>query len=336
MKKALTALGILAAVAVGVFAIGVFNMFGEQIRAMNSLSQVKDNVYTFEYKGDYGFRQLLEEGGRKTDAEIGDFFAAFMSKGYMKVNATTPDGGCSTITDGNLFGRNFDWDNKGNYVIVRTYPEDGYASISTSSFTFIGFGNDWRPAKTMDKMVALASIYIPLDGMNEMGLCVADLVEIDGSSEILDTEKPDLTITTAIRLLLDYAKDTDEAIELLSGYDVFTAVNLSHHLAISDRKGNNVVVEWNNGNMTVTPSDIVTNHCLAEEREHPFTGDSKKRFGILSECKPGIGSSNDILQALKDVSYMNTTLWSIVYDKTNLTGSFHFEYDWDNPVNFSL
>ena len=62
----------------------------------------------------------------------------------------------------------------------------------------------------MDGFVALAAAYVPLDGMNEKGLCVADLIELDGDTAAVDTEKPDLTIVGAIRLILDYAASVDE------------------------------------------------------------------------------------------------------------------------------
>ena len=73
---------------------------------------------------------------------------------------------------------------------------------------------------------------------------MSDLLEIDGSVDVPDTEKPDLTIVAAIRLVLDYAEDTDAAVRLLSQYDVFPSVNSAHHLAISDINDHNVVVEW--------------------------------------------------------------------------------------------
>ena len=82
-------------------------------------------------------------------------------------------------------------------------------------------------------MVALASIYVPLDGMNEKGLCVSDLIEIDGSTEVPDTDKADLTIVAAIRLVLDYAKDTEEAVKLLSEYDVFPSVNAHKSISVT-------------------------------------------------------------------------------------------------------
>ena len=335
-KRILWIAGLLLALGFGVFVYGGLQMFGDELRAIRTLKMAKDRVYTFEYKGDYGFKAFLEQGGAKTDEDMAAYIAGFLSKGYINTGAHTPEAGCSTIASDGLFCRNFDWNSKSHYVIIKTFPDDGYASVSTTGFAFLGMGEDWHPVAGMDGMTALASIYVPMDGMNEMGVCVSDLVEIDGSVEIMDTERPDLTIVAAIRLILDYAKDTDEAVSLLSGYDVFPSVNAAHHLAISDKNGCNVVVEWHDGEMTVTETDIVTNHCIAEERSSPLTGESRRRFDALSQNHSGFTSHAEGLQALKDASYADYTLWSVIYDKHDLTSTIYFENDWDNPLTFKI
>ncbi|MBE6233189.1 MAG: linear amide C-N hydrolase [Bacteroidales bacterium] len=336
VKRIMGIVGLLLAIGFGVFVYGGWQMFGDEIRAIRTLKMVRDRVYTFEYEGDYGFKAFLEQGGAKTDAEMAAYIAGFLSKGYMKTGVQTPEAGCSTIASEGLFCRNFDWDSRSHYVIVRTRPDDGYESVSTSAFTFLGMGEDWHPIAGMDGMTALASIYIPLDGMNEKGLCVSDLVEIDGSVEVPDTDRPDLTIVAAIRLVLDYAEDTEEALQLLSQYDVFPSVNTAHHLAISDINENNVVVEWRNGEMRVTETDIVTNHCLAEESESQMIGESLRRFADLSENHSDFTSHEEGLKALMDASYDGHTLWSVIYDKKNLSSTVYFERKWDAPLSFAI
>ena len=41
-----------------------------------------------------------------------------------------------------------------------------------------------------------------MDGINEAGLCVADLEVNEGGMLDIDTEKPDLTVTTVVRNIL--------------------------------------------------------------------------------------------------------------------------------------
>lgn len=336
IKRIFKIFGLLIGIGIGIFIYGGWKMFSDELRAIKTLKMVRDRVYTFEYKGDYGFKAFLDQGGSKTDGEMAAYIADFLSKGYIKTNAQNPDGGCSTIVSDGLFCRNFDWDSKSHYVVIQTFPDNGYASVSTTGFAFLGMGEDWHPIAGMDGMTALASIYIPMDGMNEMGVCVADLVEIDGTTDMFDTEKSDLTIVAAIRLVLDYAKDTDEAVKLLSRYDVFPSVNTAHHLAISDKNDHNVVVEWKNGQMNVTETDVVTNHCIAEEREHPLTGNSKERFAILSTTHSTAGSYESGLEILKKVAFNEHTRWSVIYDKINLTATICFDCNWDDPLCFSI
>jgi hypothetical protein len=78
------------------------------------------------------------------------------------------------------FGRNFDWA-KGRAMIVHTVPDDGYESLSTCDLDFLGFGDDYTPDGSMQERIqTLAAIYVPLDGMNEKGLVIADLMD-DGT-----------------------------------------------------------------------------------------------------------------------------------------------------------
>ncbi|MBP3382953.1 MAG: linear amide C-N hydrolase [Tidjanibacter sp.] len=336
IKRVFKTFGVLVIIGVGIFIYGGWQLFGDELKAIKSLKMIKDRVYTFEYRGDYGFKAFLEQGGAKTDAQMAEYIAGFLSKGFIKSGAQTPEGGCSTIASEGLFCRNFDWNSKSHYALIKTYPDDGYASISTTGFAFLGMGEEWHPIAGMDGMVALASIYVPLDGMNEKGLCVSDLIEIDGSTEVPDTDKADLTIVAAIRLLLDYAKDTEEAVKLLSEYDVFPSVNTAHHLAVSDINNHNVVIEWKNGQMRVTETDIVTNHCLAETLESPLIGESLKRFTNLTKMHSNFKSQEEGLQALKDASYEDATLWSVIYDKKTLSSTIYFDCQWEEPISFSI
>jgi len=332
MKKILLGILIVLVVAAGVFLYGGYRMFGDELTAIQSIKEVREGVYTLTYKGDYGFKGFLEQGGAKTDAQMAEYIAGFLSHGYVKTKLTTPEGGCTTVTGNGLFARNFDWEPAANYIIIRTEPADGYASIATSNLAFMGFGDNWHPETMTQKFMALATVYVPLDGMNEKGLCVADLVEIDGNTNVPDTPRPDLTIVGAIRLVLDYAANVDEAVKLLADYDVFPSVGRMHHLSLSDRNGKSVVVEWKDGVLTATPTSIVTNHCLAEERENENTGESHRRFDMLAAGFLPLTDSQQAQQAIEAASYEDATLWSVVYDQQALTATHYFGCKWEEAL----
>ena len=84
-KKIAAGVIALLAIGLGVFLYGGWQMFGDELKAIRSLKMIEDKVYTFTYKGDYGFKGFLEQGGAKTDAEMAVYIADFLSKGYMKM-----------------------------------------------------------------------------------------------------------------------------------------------------------------------------------------------------------------------------------------------------------
>ncbi|MGM9767641.1 MAG: carcinine hydrolase/isopenicillin-N N-acyltransferase family protein [Candidatus Cryptobacteroides sp.] len=337
MKKLLYSLLFLLLIGAGIFVYGGWKLFGDEINAIRSLRMIDEGIYTFTFKGDYGFKGFLEQGGAKTDAEAARYIAEFLSKGYMKMPVSEDiavEAGCTSFQGDGVFARNFDFEDAGqNLVIVKTEPDDGYKSISTSTFAFLGNGPDWHPVAGMDGFMALATAYIPLDGMNEKGVCVADLIEMDGDAACIDTEKPDLTIVGAIRLVLDYAASVDEAVALLSKYDVHPSIGQAHHLAISDTD-NSVAVEWKDGMMHITPAPVVTNHCLWESREHPMTAESHNRMSRIGSLHPVDTRSAE--DAARQASYDKFTLWSVIYDRFSGCGTWYLRCRWDNPIELSL
>lgn len=206
---------------------GAWMMFGPLVTAANSIERLEDNLYAMEFVGDYGFDDFLAQGGADSDGALANYLVKFLSRGLYQIESDVQTGafGCSTICTRDaqgrtFFGRNYDWA-ECRAMIVHTRPGNGYASVSTCCLDFLGFGADCTPDGSMlERMQSLAAIYVPLDGMNEKGLVVADLMAGDDEETHQRSDKPDLTTTTAIRLLLDRAADVVEAVALLGQYDM--------------------------------------------------------------------------------------------------------------------
>lgn len=62
-----------------------------------------------------------------------------------------------------------------------------------------------------------------------------------------NTDKPDITSTTMLRLILDYADSVEEAIELVSKYDLHDSASTSYHYMVADSTGKSAILEWVNG-----------------------------------------------------------------------------------------
>lgn len=198
-------------------------------------------------------------------------------------------------------------------------PEGAYASLSTVNKDFLNsFGDVFErlPADTR----ALVLTYAPLDGMNERGLAVAVLMIQDSATIAQDTGKPDLTTTTAVRLLLNRAATVDEALDLLEGCDLHASMGLMVHFALADASGRSVVVEYVDNQMVVTETPVVTNFYVAAGEKHGVgTAQSHERFETLTER---LGQSptmtmDEVRDALDSVSkhHFNdgeTTEWSMV------------------------
>ena len=343
--------GILAAVLI-ILAAGGWWLFGTFLTAANSIEKLEDGLYAMEYSGDYGFDDFLARGGAASDGEVADYLVSFLSRGFYKIESGVQTGafGCSTICTQDehgtvFFGRNYDWA-ECRTIIVHTRPQNGYESISTCCLDFLGFGEDYAPdGSMMERMQALAAIYVPLDGMNEMGLVVADLMAGDSEDTHQQSGKPDLTTTTAIRLLLDRAADVDEAIALLRQYDMHSSIGSSHHLSLADAGGKSVVVEYVNGEMLVTQTKVVTNHYLSDcGKQGVGSEQSHLRFDTLAACT-GPADEMDVRDMLESVAQKNypqtegsyeKTMWSIVYCPEGRCADFYFAENYEHCYGLLL
>ncbi len=341
-----------AAVLLILLAVGGWWLFGGIITAANSIEKLEDGLYAMEYCGDYGFADFLAQGGAVSDSEVARFLTSFLSRGFYKMegNVRTGEFGCSTICTQDeqgtvFFGRNYDWA-ECRSMIVHTRPKDGYESVSTCCLDFLDFGGDYVPdGSMMARIQTLAAIYVPLDGMNEKGLVVADLMAGDKEETHQNTDKPDLTTTTAIRLLLDRAADVDEAIALLEQYDMNSSIGSAHHLSIADASGKSVVVEYVNGEMLVTQTKVVTNHYLADcDKQGVGSEQSHLRFDTLSAHTGPADEKGvrDLLESVAQKNYPQTegsyekTMWSIVYCPLGRCADFYFAEKYDHSYGLLL
>lgn len=340
----------LIAAALGVIALvgGAGVMFREELKIANSVRPTaeKENVYYMEFDSEYHFDEFLENGGASSDGEVSAFLTNCISKGFYQVDVTNEGPSCSVISaldDKNchVWGRNFDWDGSVP-IIVRCVPKDGYASIATCDFKNITGSTEIVPDNFVHKMLAIAALYVPMDGINEAGLCVADLEVNEGGMTAVDTQKPDLTITTAIRLLLNRAATVEEAVDLLGQYDIHASGGISHHLAISDASGASVSIEFVDGGMVVVDTNYLTNFNLANGDTAVGGESAKERYELLCAAygeQNGILTGEEVKSALSRVSTSDgewTTQWSIVYCQDTQTVDYYFNGEYEEMVSFSF
>lgn len=344
-KKVLLAVAILILLMI----IIAVTLLWRVIRTAASVEKLEDGLYFMEYPGDYHFNGFLEAGGASSDMAVANYLIRDIAYGSVDLRLQGYGFGCSTIsasdgTGGSLFGRNFDW-RYCSSMIVRTAPPEGYVSISTVNMDFLNIGLDFLSEEMRMRILSAAAPYAPIDGMNEEGLCVAVLMIDDRPAFSQDTGKPDLTTTTAVRLLLDHAASVDEAIELLSQYDLHASVGMMVHFAIADATGRSVAVEYVNNEMCVAETDIVTNYYLtAGEKFGIGSAESHTRYEILDarlQSKEAF-SMDDIRDALDSVSKHNfnsqfaSTEWSIVYNQQIGQIRYYHREKYDREFSYKL
>ena len=322
----------------------------ENVLLTNEIRELENGLSAVKYEGDYAFDAFLSAGGASSDREVSGFLAENLLSG-MNIGFSQESFGCSTISvkseNGDfLFGRNFDW-NSCNAMVVAAYPENGYASISTVNMDFVSQGAGGGitgMALQMDQVKVLAALYAPLDGMNEKGFAVSVNMIQDGADISQDSDRPDITTTTAIRLLLDKAADVDEAFALLEQYDMHASMGMMVHFALADNSGRSVAVEYIGNEMVVTETPVVTNFYLAEGEKHGIgTEQSHERYEILmglldeSERMDRTGVRDALDRVSKDnFGEFESTEWSIVFNQADGQAVYYHRENYGKGYAFTI
>lgn len=290
------------------------------------IQSLEEGLSVVRYEGNYGFDEFLEQGGAASDEGVVEYLSNQLTSNIPDLLFGGNPFGCSTLSvksteGGNLFGRNFDW-NHCNGLIISSRPDEGYASVSTVNMDFVQ-AKGLDISRLPDRVQAIIGLYAPLDGMNEKGFAVSVNMIEDSDTIEQDTQNPDITTTTAIRLLLDKAANVEEALDLLASYDLHASMGMMIHLALSDGEGNSVVVEYVDNQMVVTKTPVVTNFYLAEGEKYGMgSSQSHTRYDILNgalEEHKTMTEANvrDALDSVSkdDFGEFESTEWSIVMNQ---------------------
>ena len=333
------------------FVIGAWVKFGPLVKGAMSVEKLDDGLYYMEYRGDDGFDELIARGGGRSSGELVGFVMNFLSKGFYNPPITPAPAqyGCSALTARTpenevLMGRNFDF-SSATGMVLHTIPKKGYETITTFNTEFFGFGSDWLPEGFANQYMALSGLFFALDGINEKGLAVADLMAGDDAVTHQNSGKPALTTTSAICYLLKNAATVDEALELLRGIDMNSDIGSAHHYAISDASGKSVVVEYVDNEFVVVESPAVTNHYLCEQKLNVGLYEGDRRYDFLCKQYEDAGGSLDLRQLTTAIASVSQppaqgdrlgTAWTMVMNLTNPSVTYYSRRHFDKPQRFQL
>lgn len=237
-----------AGVAVGLAAAtGI--VYRKQIKSAASLKRLTGyadsyDLYAIDIAYDYDLDRIIAAGVRDDQAYI-DAVVAQVLPG-VPVHVQASQFACSAFVavdaEGRVStGRNYDFKDDTSALLVRNHPRDGYASIGFAALNNLG---DNTPLDSVaGRAAALMGPFAQLDGVNECGVSIAVLT-LDSKPCDQDAQRPVINTSLAIRLVLDRAATTQEAVDLLSAYDMHAMAGRDYHFFINDAAGDARVVEW--------------------------------------------------------------------------------------------
>lgn len=146
-------------------------------------------------------------------------------------------GGCSSVQNGTIRGRNYDWtyDEAPEFVIHVPAKDGRHASIGVATTTRITAA-EVESGKELDIYRILP--YFTLDGINDAGVTININVVNFGEKGafVMGTEdtSDDICPIMVSRLVLDKAGSVEEALELIAQMDVFSLGNVEEaHFMLS-------------------------------------------------------------------------------------------------------
>lgn len=357
IKRVLIILLMIVVLAAAVF-LGIYFTRIQTIGSIEQLTDYEDgyNLYRMDVKYDYSIENVINRGIEDDQMMIDSMLKEVLP--LLPVKMKAPNFGCTsfslTDTDGDVhMGRNYDFKSDTSAMLVYCTPKDGYKSVAVAALDNVSANVPDENIKK--KLASLASPFICLDGINEKGVSISVLT-LDSEPVRQNTGKPVISTTLAIRLVLDRAATTEEAVELLRSYDMYSSAGRDYHFYITDASGDGRVVEYDceseTRELVATPSEAVTNFFIIyKEKALPnqkngIYGHGRERYDavmkVLEEEK-GNYTNDTVWNAMQSaaqnpnpVDVTSNTQWSVSYNNTDLTAEIVIRRNWDDINYFSL
>lgn len=349
---------VLAVVLLGAGAFGV--LYAGRIKTMSSIQKITDysdgyNLYRMNVDYDYQLDDIIKRGITDDQSMIDAILDEALPLLPVKIKA--PKFGCTafTLTDENgqtHMGRNYDFKRDTSAMLVYCTPKNGYKSVAFAAMDNVSANVPDENLKK--KLASLTAPFICLDGMNEKGVSIAVLT-LDSTPVHHDTGKPTIATTLAIRLVLDRAATTQEAVDLLRGYDMFASSGRDYHFYITDASGDGRAVEYDcespTRELVDTKIEVITNfYALYKEKVLPnqkngIYGHGRERYNAVMEVLEAQSPYTDatVWEALKassqdpnPVDITSNTQWSINFNNTARTAAIALRRNWQDVTVYAL
>ena len=357
IKRVLIILLMIVVLAAAVF-LGIYFTRIQTIGSIEQLTDYEDgyNLYRMDVKYDYSIENVINRGIEDDQMMIDSMLKEVLP--LLPVKMKAPNFGCTSFslidTDGDVhMGRNYDFKRDTSAMLVYCTPKDGYKSVAVAALDNVSANVPDENIKK--KLASLAAPFICLDGINEKGVSISVLT-LDSEPVRQNTGKPVISTTLAIRLVLDRAATTEEAVELLRSYDMYSSAGRDYHFYITDASGDGRVVEYDceseTRELVATPSEAVTNFFIIyKEKALPnqkngIYGHGRERYDavmkVLEEEK-GNYTNDTVWKAMKSAAQYpdpdditSNTQWSVSYNNTDLTAEIAIRRNWEDIIHIEL
>ena len=361
MSKMIKRIALVLLAVVVLAAAAFIGLYFTRILTICSIEQITDykdgyNLYCMDIKYDYSLDDIIDYGITNDQTMIDAILKESLPLIPAKIKV--PDYSCTsfTLTDtyGDVhMGRNYDFRKDTSAMAVYCAPKDGYKSVAFAALDNVSA--NVPDESTAKKLATLTAPFICLDGMNEKGVSIAVLT-LDSEPVRQNTGKPVITTTLAIRLVLDRAATTEEAVELLSNYDMFSSSGRDYHFYITDASGDGRVVEYDldseNRNLISTPTEAVTNFFIRHKdkvlpnQKNGIYGHGRERYDAVMKVlddEKGNYTCDTVWNAMKAAAQnpdpdaiTSNTQWSVSYNNTNLTAEIAIRRNWEDVTHCEL
>jgi hypothetical protein len=331
----------------------------DHVRTLASLRRVGDtNLYVMDYYVDYHGDELRTQGVNVQNLE-NSFLEIFFPDAILPVairlrGRYVPDSvnvvpdivhHCSTLfleaADGSrYYGKNHDYKHDAS-LVLRIHNDEGIASISIVDLAYLNLNrDDLDQTSLFERIPLLFSPYFVLDGVNRHGLAVGVLsVHVADPPRI--SGRPKITHATLMRVLLDNARTTAEAMDLIEEFDIYFD-EVPQHAFICDATGDSRIVEYVNGEVRDTTASEGWQVCTNKE----MVGHSDKeidaqcgRYQKGSELAEGLArraTIDDTRNALRSMYREGGTMWTSLFNLTTGEYSVTYRSSVDSPFRDQL
>jgi len=320
---------------VSAFYITFFN----EVNTLLSIRELNDNpAYKLSHKGDYALDKYLEDGADDWDKVL-DFMNENLARGIGKhlygenqcssFFAMTPDGDYILARNLDAYGA--------IPAVIATNPSNDYKAIGITNLSRGG----WSKSNLVSRLTAISSPYYTLDGINEHGLAIASSSIPTEVGKVIDENKVIIHDLTVNRVILDKAKNVEEAIELLSEFNIKMEKTYPSHYMIADADGNCVVIEYIDGELKVIEKideyHIATNFALYDYDYNSIS--SCFRYNDYKNAlshTDGMISTDEAMELLKNNVVEGQAQWSVVYNLTKRKMTIIFNNHYDKTYEYDL